>query len=269
MSAIQTPVSDHKIVSREEWLVARQAHLAREKELTRLRDKLSAERREMPWVRVEKEYLFDTPEGVKTLADLFDGRSQLIVQHFMFAPGWKAGCVGCSFWADHIESALVHLEHHDVSYVAVSRAPLPQIEAFRKRMGWRFRWVSSFGSDFNYDYHVSFTKEQLALGKVYYNYAMTEERFEELHGLSVFYRDETGEVFHTYSSYARGYELVNSTYMLLDLTPNGRNETGPHHDLSDWVRHHDRYDREPFDFMEAYQRVVGSDACCSSQEARS
>jgi predicted dithiol-disulfide oxidoreductase (DUF899 family) len=232
----------HPIVSREEWLAARKQHLVREKELTRLRDQLSAERRALPWVKVEKRYLFEGPDGQRTLADLFAGRSQLVVDHFMLGPGWKEGCVGCSFGADHVDGALVHLEHHDVSVVAVSRAPWPEIEAFKRRMGWRFKWVSSYGSDFNYDYHVSFRPEDLAKGKAYYNYELREVGIEELPGTSVFYKDERGEVFHTYSSYARGGDLLCGTYNVLDLTPKGRNETGPSRNLTDWVRHHDRYD---------------------------
>jgi predicted dithiol-disulfide oxidoreductase (DUF899 family) len=216
--------------------------LAKEKELTRARDALSAARRQLPWVRIDKTYVFETPQGNKMLTDLFDGRSQLIVNHFMMGPGWKEGCVGCSFGVDHIEGALVHLEHHDVTYVAVSRAPLPEIEAFKQRMGWTFRWVSSYGSDFNLDFHVSFTPEQIASGKVFYNYGIRESQGEEASGLSVFYRDESGEVFHTYSSYARGNEELLGTYVHLDITPKGRNENGPHHSLADWVRHHDRYD---------------------------
>ena len=230
----------NQIVSPAEWLAARKQHLTKEKELTRLRDQLSAERRELPWVKVEKEYVFDTPEGRKTLADLFDGRSQLIVQHFMFGPDWDQGCIGCSFAADHVDAAYMHLKHHDVTYVAVARAPLAKLEAYRKRMGWRFKLVSSYGSDFNYDYHVSFTKDDLAKGKVYYNYEMTEEGFDELPGASVFYKDASGDVFHTYSSYGRGGEEVLGAYMLLDITPKGRNESGP----MDWVRRHDEYEEE-------------------------
>jgi predicted dithiol-disulfide oxidoreductase (DUF899 family) len=230
-----------KLVSRDEWLTARKELLKQEKELTRQRDALSAKRRELPWVRVEKEYVFDTPKGKQTLANLFDGRSQLVVNHFMLGPGWKEGCVGCSFGADHIEGALVHLEHHDVTVVVVSRAPLHEIEAYKKRMGWRFNWVSSYDSDFNYDYHVSFTKDDVTKGRVYYNFEMTEALIEELPGLSVFYKDAAGDIFHTYSSYARGAEELLGTYMVLDLTPKGRNETGPNHNLMDWVRRHDRY----------------------------
>ena len=233
-------MNPNQIVSPDEWLAARKRHLNKEKELTRLRDELSAERRALPWVKVEKEYVFDTPAGKKTLADLFDGRSQLIVQHFMFGPDWDQGCVGCSFGADHADAACVHLEHHDVTYVAVARAPLAKLEAYRRRMGWRFDLVSSYGSDFNFDYHVSFTKDELAKGKVDYNYEMTDEGFDELPGASVFYKDANGDVFHTYSSYGRGGEEVLGAYMLLDMTPMGRNESGP----MDWVRRHDEYEEE-------------------------
>lgn len=231
-----------RIVSRSEWIAARKRLLEREKQLTRERDALNEERRMLPWVPVEKDYVFDSLEGKQTLADLFDGRSQLIIHHFMFGPGWKAGCPGCSFSADHMEGPLVHLEHHDVSLVRVSRAPLAEIEAYRRRMGWRVRWVSSVGSDFNYDFHVSFTPEQIAAGEVYYNYRMAKGEMEDLSGLSVFYKDADGGVFHTYSTYARGDERVDSTYMLLDMTPKGRNETGPYFNLGDWVRRHDEYD---------------------------
>ena len=237
-------MEQHRIVSREEWTAARTALLAKEKELTRQRDKLSAERRELPWVKVEKAYVFDTVDGKKTLAELFDGRSQLMVQHFMFAPGWNEGCVGCSFGADHADAAYQHLKHHDVTYVAVARAPFAKLEAYRKRMGWRFSFASSLGSDFNYDFHVSFTPEQIAKGKVDYNYSLTEGE-EELPGLSVFARNAAGEVFHTYSSFGRGAEELITTYMVLDLTPKGRNENGPHHNLMDWVKRHDEYEGAP------------------------
>jgi predicted dithiol-disulfide oxidoreductase (DUF899 family) len=234
-------MADHAVVSREEWITARKELLAEEKRLTRLRDELSRRRRALPWVKVETPYVFEGPDGKETLADLFGGRSQLIVHHFMFSPEWQEGCIGCSFHSDHAEGALVHLENHDVSFVRVSRAPLEKIEAFKKRMGWRAKWVSSFGSTFNYDYHVSFTKDGLAKGAVCYNYGMIEGAIEEASGLSVFARDEAGDVFHTYSCFARGDEGVLGTYFYLDLTPKGRNETGPHHNLMDWVRHHDRY----------------------------
>ncbi|WP_216841122.1 thioredoxin family protein [Acidobacterium sp. S8] len=232
----------HKIVSETEWLAARRALLAREKELTRELDALRRERRELPWVRVEKSYEFEGPDGKLTLADLFDGRSQLIVQHFMLGPGWKEGCVGCSFKSDHIDGTLAHLEHHDVSFVSVSRAPIPEIEAFRKRMGWNFKWVSSFGSDFNYDFHVSYTPEQIASGQVSYNYNFISAFSEELSGDSVFYRDSSGDIFHTYSTHGRGDEMFVGAYMYLDITPKGRNENGPRYNLTDWVRHHDRYE---------------------------
>lgn len=233
---------DHpRIVSRDEWLAERRQHLLNEKRLTRLYEQLAAERRRLPWVKVEKSYAFDGPDGPETLADLFDGRSQLIVNHFMLGPGWKQGCVGCSFGADHVAGALVHLEQKDVRYVAVSRAPLPEIEAFQKRMGWRFKWVSSHGSDFNYDFNVSFTKEQIAEGRGFYNFEETKPYSEELQGTSVFAQDESGAVFHTYSSFARGGENILGTYVLLDLTPKGRDENGPNKSLTDWVRHHDAY----------------------------
>lgn len=229
------------VVSRADWVAARKALLAKEKELTRKRDALSGERRRLPMVKVDKDYVFDAPGGKQTLADLFAGRSQLVVYHFMFGPGWEAGCPYCSFLVDHLDGALPHLEHHDVSVVVVSRAPLAEIEPFKKRMGWNFRWVSSYGTEFNYDYHVSFTKNEMAKGEVYYNYDMQKATSEELPGASVFYRDETGAVFHTYSAYARGVELLAGTFNYLDLTPKGRNETGPHFDLTDWVKYHDRY----------------------------
>jgi predicted dithiol-disulfide oxidoreductase (DUF899 family) len=231
----------HPIVSRDEWLAARKQLLVKEKEFTRLRDELSAERRALPWVKIEKPYLFDGPSGKATLADLFDGRSQLVVKHFMFGPEWTDGCVGCSFEVDHIEGALVHLEHHDVTYVVVSRAPLARIEAFKQRMGWRFKWVSSYGSDFNYDFHVSFRPDEIAKGEAYYNYETRDVGIDELSGRSVFYKDSTGDIFHTYSAYARGGEISLGSYGVLDMTPKGRNET-INGNLTDWVRHHDRYD---------------------------
>jgi predicted dithiol-disulfide oxidoreductase (DUF899 family) len=238
---MQTTELTHPVVSEAEWVEARTEFLKKEKEMTRLRDELSRQRRELPWRKIDKEYVFDTPEGKKTLADLFDGRSQLLVKHFMLGPGWKEGCVGCSFEVDHMEGALTHLERHDVSYVAVARAPLAEIEAFKKRMGWRFRWVSSYGSDFNYDFHVSFTPQEVAKGEAYYNYKLRNPGIDELSGRCVFYLNEAAEIFHTYSSYGRGTEELLGTYMVLDIMPKGRNENG-RHDLTDWVRHHDRYD---------------------------
>jgi predicted dithiol-disulfide oxidoreductase (DUF899 family) len=231
----------HKVVSEQEWLAARKAHLAKEKEFTRARDELSRQRRALPWVKVEKPYVFDGPRGKETLADLFDGRSQLIVYHFMFGPGWEQGCPSCSFLADHFDGAVAHLAQRDVTLLAVSRAPLPQIEAFNRRMGWRFKWVSSYGNDFNRDYHVSFTTDEMAQGKVNYNYEMREFGSEEAPGASVFYKDATGDVFHTYSSYARGLDMLLGAYHYLDLVPKGRDEDALAYTMA-WVRHHDRYD---------------------------
>src|SRR6202789_1429087 len=208
-------IENPKIVSREEWLAARRNLLAKEKRLTRERDALAAERRQLPWVRVEKKYVFDSPAGKKTLADLFEGRGQLIVYHFMFGPDWKEGCPSCSFLMDHTDGTLVHLAQRDVSFLAVSRAPIPKIEEFKKRMGWHFNWVSSFANDFNRDFHVHFTKEELAKGKVEYNFSMTEFPSEEAPGISVFYKNKNGDIFHTYSCYARGTEVGVGTYAYL------------------------------------------------------
>jgi predicted dithiol-disulfide oxidoreductase (DUF899 family) len=237
---------EHPIVSHDEWLAARKQLLVKEKEFTKLRDRLAAERRALPWVRVEKPYVFDGPDGKETLADLFGGHSQLIVKHFMLGPGWSEGCVGCSFGMDHIDGILIHLAQRDVTYVAVSRAPLREIQAFKQRMGWHVKWVSSFGSDFNFDFHVSFRAEEIAKGEGYYNYETRKIGIgiDELSGNSVFYKDVNGDVFHTYSSYGRGGEDQLGTYRLLDLVPKGRDETGPNHNLTDWVRHHDRYGRQ-------------------------
>jgi predicted dithiol-disulfide oxidoreductase (DUF899 family) len=231
----------NRIVSQDEWLIARTQHLLKEKEFTRLRDQMSAERRNLPWVKVEKPYVFDGPNGKETLADLFDGRSQLIVYHFMFGQKWEHGCPSCSLVSDHIDGSVVHLGHRDVTLMAVSRAPFPQIETFKKRMGWRFKWVSSFGSDFNSDYHVSFTKDDLAKGKTYYNYQERESQSEgEAPGASVFYKDGTGAIFHAYSSYARGVDMLIGAYHYLDLVPKGRDEDALTFAMA-WVRHHDRY----------------------------
>ncbi len=226
------------IVSRNEWAAARKRLLVKEKEFNRQRDALSAERRKLPWVRIEKNYVFDGPEGPRTLAELFEGRRQLLLQHFMFAPGWEQGCPSCSFMADHSDGMNVHLVHRDVTFVAISRAPLAEIERFRRRMGWQFKWVSSFGSDFNFDFHVSFTPEEQARDEVYYNYGKQPFESEELPGVSVFYKDDAGEVFHTYSTYRRGVEVMMGTYNLLDLTPLGRQEEDG---IMRWLRHHDKY----------------------------
>ncbi len=251
----------HKIVSREEWLVARKAHLANEKALTKARDELSRERRALPWVKIDKGYVFQGPNGKETLADLFDGRSQLIVYHFMLGPGSKHRCPGCSFLADHIDGSLVHLAHHDVTLLVVSRAPFAELAAFKKRMGWRFKWVSSFGSQFNYDYHVSFTNDQVSSGKVDYNYSMQDGN-DELPGASVFYKDAIGDIFHTYSSYGRGGDLLIGAYNYLDLTPKGRNETGPNYALADWVRLHDSYgDGDSVDLSRSHHAAQASEAC--------
>ena len=230
----------HKVVSQEEWLAARKAHLAREKELTHLRDQLNAERLSLPWVEVEKRYVFEGTDGKQTLAELFDGRSQLIVYHFMMGPDWEQGCPSCSFLADHIDGLNIHLKNHDVSWVAVSRASWANIRAFKQRMGWQFKWVSSAGSDFNFDFHVSFTEEDKARGKVTYNYETIDYAFDELPGISAFAK-EGDAVFHTYSAYARGGDILLGTYNWLDMAPKGRNET---HGM-EWVRHHDRYDQPP------------------------
>jgi len=238
-------MQNHPVVSQEEWLTARKALLLKEKEATHLRDKINAERLALPWVKVEKKYVFDTPSGKKTLADLFDGRSQLIIYHFMLGPGWAAGCPGCSFLSDHIDGALPHLNHHDVTMTAVSRAPLAEIETYKMRMGWQFPWVSAFNSDFNYDYHVSFSKDDLANSTATYNFteisASADFTDTELPGLSAFYKDDAGNIFHTYSSYGRGPEELIGTLMILDRAPKGRNETK----TMDFVRRHDEYENAP------------------------
>ena len=233
-------MTTHKIVSREEWLSARKQFLNKEKEFTRLRDQLSAERRELPWVRVDKEYMFDGPGGKQSLGDLFAGRSQLIVYHFMFDPGWESGCKSCSFWADNFNGIGVHLNQRDVTFAAISRAPLPKLQAFAQRMGWSFPWYSSSGSDFNFDYEVSFRPEDLARGWVSHNYERRETNMTELPGVSVFARDETGAMFHTYSCYSRGLDMLNGAYHHLDLTPKGRDEAGLTYPM-EWVRPHDMY----------------------------
>lgn len=230
----------HRVVSRDKWLSERKALLAKEKELTRARDRLNEARQSLPWVKVEKRYTFDTPSGKKTLADLFDGRSQLVVYHFMWRWDIDSGCPSCSFLADHFDGADLHLSHHDVSLVVITRAPVVKFAPYVKRLGWRFKWASSYENDFNFDYHVSFTEDELATGRIDYNFTTIDDpkhQWDELPGLSVFYKDENGDVFHTYSSYARGLDILLGAHNFLDLTPKGRNEK----QTMDWVRRHDEY----------------------------
>jgi predicted dithiol-disulfide oxidoreductase (DUF899 family) len=232
---------EHRIATRDQWIAARKLLLAKEKEHTSARDELNRQRRDLPWVRVEKEYVFDTPTGKVTLAELFDGRSQLFVKHFMMGPGATHQCVGCSLAVDHVEGLLEHLQNHDVTYVAIARAPIEEIEVVRKRMGWRFPWVSSYCSDFNYDFNVSFRPEAIGGGKAYYNFAETSPGLEDLSGHSVFYTDESGRIFHTYSTYGRGGEEFLGIYRYLDVMPKGRSENGPYHSLGDWARPRNTY----------------------------
>lgn len=231
-----------KVVSESEWLAARKEFLAKEKEFTHLRDELSRQRRALPWTRVEKQYVFEGPGGKVTLAQLFENRSQLVVYHFMLGPGWKEGCPSCSFLADHYDGATIHLANRDVTFAVISHAPFNEIEAFKKRMGWRFKWVSSFGSDFNYDYHVSFTPDDRTKGKVDYNYETIDFPIEEMPGLSVFAKDGSGSVYHTYSAFARGLDILVGAYNILDFVPKGRDEDGLAFTMA-WVRHHDKYDQ--------------------------
>ena len=233
----------HTVVSQDEWLEARKALLAKEKEFSKQRDALSAARRALPWVKVEKNYVFEGPAGKETLADLFGSKSQLLVYHFMLGPGWKDGCPSCSFLADHFDGANIHLAQRDVAFVVVSRAPLAEIDAYKKRMGWRFKWMSSYGSDFNHDFHVSFTPEEKASGKVEYNYAVGSFPSEEAPGLSAFSKDG-GAVFHTYSTYGRGLDIIIGTYNMLDLAPKGRDEDALPWSMA-WVRRHDEYEEMP------------------------
>ena len=271
MASSQTELQHPKVVSQAEWLAARKEHLIKEKEFTRLRDELSRHRRELPWEKVEKRYVFESANGQQTLADLFEKRSQLMVYHFMFGPGWKEGCPSCSLLADHFDGLAVHLANRDVTLTAVSRAPLAEIEAFKKRMGWRFKWVSSYGSDFNYDYHVSFTKDERSKGQgqVYYNYEMRAFPSEEAPGASVFYKDAAGGVFHTYSTYGRGLDMLMGVYHFLDLAPKGRDEDGLAFTMA-WVRHHDRYtDGHLVDPKQLYTPPSRTDAGCCSEESHS
>ncbi|HLX70134.1 MAG TPA: thioredoxin family protein [Verrucomicrobiae bacterium] len=232
-------VKEHKVVSEKQWLAARKKLLVEEKKFTKLRDKLNKKRRDLPWVKVEKEYVFEGPDGQETLNDLFRSKSQLITYHFMFGPDWDEGCAHCSFWADHYDATLLHLPHRDTTLVVISRAPLVKIKAFQKRMGWRFKWVSSAKTDFNFDYHVSFTPEEIRTGTAIYNYRPLDMDIDEREGVSAFYKDAKGDVYHTYSSYERGIDMLNTTYHFLDLTAKGRDENPEH--SQDWVRYHDRY----------------------------
>lgn len=233
-------MTPHRIVDHAQWLAARRDLLEAEKAFTRARDALAKQRRELPWEAVDKDYLFDTPDGPRGLAELFAGRSQLLVYHFMLGPGWSEGCKSCSFLADHFDGMLPHLVQRDVAFTAVSRAPLVEIETFRQRMGWRFPWVSAYASDFSYDYDASSRPEDLAAGRATYNYRPRDGQMTELPAASVFYRDTDGRVYHTYSCYARGLDMLIGTYHFLDLLPKGRDEDGLEFSMS-WVRHHDRY----------------------------
>jgi len=267
MASSKVRLQQPKVVSPAEWLAARKEHLTKEKEFTRLRDELSRQRRELPWEKVQKDYTFEGPSGNVTLADLFDKRGQLIVYHFMFGPAWKAGCPSCSMLADHFDGISTHLANRDTTLAVVSRAPLTEIEAFKKRMGWRFKWVSSFGNEFNRDYHVSFTKEERANGKVNYNYDMTEFPAEEAPGASVFYKNDAGSIFHTYSTYGRGLDMLLGVYHFLDIVPKGRDEEGLAHTMA-WVRHHDRYAEDYIvDPTAPYSPPMKSaSSCCSGEE---
>jgi predicted dithiol-disulfide oxidoreductase (DUF899 family) len=251
----------HKIVSRDEWIAARKAYLTEEKAFTRARDALSKKRRELPWVKVDKNYVFDGPDGKQSLAVLFGGKGQLIVCHFMLGPGWEAGCPSCSLLADHFDGAVIHLAQRDVTFAVVSRAPLAEIEKFKRRMGWQFKWVSSFGNDFNFDYHVSATPEEKASGKALYNYDVTEFPSDERPGASVFFKNAAGDIFHTYSTYGRGLDILIGAYNFLDLAPKGRDEEGLAYGMA-WVRHHDRYEGAVVDRKAAYQQPKNADSCC-------
>lgn len=232
-------VENRKVVSPKEWVAARKKLLVKEKKFSKLRDELHLQRRQLPWVKLEKKYVFEGPSGKVTLADLFDGKSQLIVYHFMFGPGWGEGCAHCSFWADHFDSVNIHLGQRDTAFAVVSRAPLKEIKPFKKRMGWRFNWVSSFDTDFNFDFNVSFTPDEIKNGTAIYNYDKLDIPIEEREGVSAFYRDKNGDIYHTYSAYARGIDLMNTTYNFLDLTAKGRDENPE--TTQDWVRYKDEY----------------------------
>jgi predicted dithiol-disulfide oxidoreductase (DUF899 family) len=254
-----TNTANHPVVSRERWLAERKTLMAHEKELMRLHDQIARERRALPWVRIEKDYVFDTPEGRRSLAVLFAGRRQLLVQHFMLAPGWEQGCPSCSYMADHTDGMNVHLAQRDITLLAISRAPLAQIESFRRRMGWKFDWVSSYGNDFNRDFRVSFTPEDKAGGAPIYNFGTQPFQGEEAPGLSVFCKGDAGEVFHSYSTYGRGVEVMMGAYQLMDLTPQGRGERDVPYKM-EWVRHHDRYEPAPVE-----RPAPATASCCHAQ----
>jgi len=236
-------LDNHQIVSQNEWIEARKILLQKEKEFTELRDQLSQQRRDLPWVEVDKEYVFDGANGKETLSDLFDGRSQLIVYHFMYDPTWHAGCPSCSFWADNFNGIVVHLNQRDVTMIGVSRAPYNKIDSYKKQLGWNFKWISSFDTDFNFDYFVSFTPEEFAKKKASYNFISQDPRISEREGVSVFYKDPSGKIFHTYSTYARGLDILNTAYNYLDLVPKGRDEDGYDFPMA-WVRRHDEYNKK-------------------------
>jgi predicted dithiol-disulfide oxidoreductase (DUF899 family) len=236
-------LDNHKIVSKNGWIAARKVLLKKEKEFTALRDQLSQQLRDLPWIAVDKKYVFDGPNGKQTLSELFDGRSQLIVYHFMYDPNWAVGCPSCSFWADNFNDIIVHLNQRDVTLIAISKAPYSKIAAYKKRMGWDFKWVSSYDTDFNFDYHVSFTQEELAKKKAFYNFISQDPRTSEREGISVFYKDLSDKIFYTYSAYARGIDILNNTYNYLDLVPKGRDEDGYDFPMA-WVRRHDEYNKK-------------------------
>ena len=228
----------NKVVSRDEWISARRKLLAKEKEFTRARDKLSELRRALPWEAVTKDYVFEGPQGKQKLSELFDGRSQLIVYHFMFAPEWEAGCPHCSHWADSFDRAIVHMNHRDATMIAVSRAPYAKLAGYHLRMGWTFKWMSSFDNDFNYDFNVSFTPQEVRKKKGFYNFVEQDVGVSDREGISVFYKDRKGRIFRTYSAFARGIDMMSVDYQYIDLTPKGRDEgkRGPY-----WVKRHDEY----------------------------
>lgn len=260
-------MQSHPFVRKQDWIEVRRKLLAKEKELTRLRDRLAQERRALPWIKIEKPYVFDGPSGKVTLAELFDGRSQLFIKHFMMGPGAVTQCVGCSFEVDHLAGILEHLNNHDITYVVVARAPIEEIEVVRRRMGWRVPWVSSYRTDFNYDFDVSFTPEQIASGRAFYNFAPAPEwaaGLEDLSGNSVFFKDGDGQIYLTYATFGRGGEEFLTAYRILDVMPKGRNENGPYHSLADWVRPRDQYSRNGM--VEPNGRYHATGCTCSVHE---